>query len=154
MKITELWLKEKSACFDGIKWFKAQKETEAIPVLRALLKDQKFQWANWAICRIMTKPHCVRYAIFAALEVLFIYEKKYPYDKRPRQAIEAAQKWLDNPTSNAAADAADAAAADAAAAAATAADAYAAYAADAAARKKLQIKILEYGISLLKGESQ
>ena len=33
-----------------------------------------------------------------AEEVLFIFEKKYPKDDRPRKAIEAAVNWLENPT--------------------------------------------------------
>jgi hypothetical protein len=178
MKISESWLKEKSACSDGMAWFLSQKKTEDIDVLKALIKADELDWANWLICRVMDKPNCVRYAIFAALEVISIYEKKYPDDKRPRKAIEAAQAWLDNPFdktknaayyaataysaaddaySSAAADAAaySAAAADAAAySAAAAAAAAAADAADAAARKKLQIKILEYGLTLLEDKAK
>ncbi len=85
----------------------------------------------------MTKKQNVEIAIFAAKEVLGLFEEKYPDDDRPRKAIEAAENWLKNPTSENAAPAYAAAdaAADAAAAAAAyaAADAYAAYAADAAA---------------------
>ena len=66
-----------------------------------------------------TKRDSVELAIFAAEQVIEIYEKKYPKDDRPRKAIEAAKNWLKNPT--AAADAAYAAAADAFAAAADAA---------------------------------
>jgi hypothetical protein len=64
--------------------------------------------------------------------VLKHYEDRYPEDKRPREAIQAALKWAKDPTeaNRAAANAAYVAAA-AAAAAAYAADA-AAYAADAA----------------------
>jgi hypothetical protein len=92
-----------------------------------------------------TKRDSVQLAIFAAELVIDIFEKKHPDDKRPREAIEAAIKWLQNPTeknrkaARAAADAAYAAraaaraAADAAYAADAAADAAdAAYAADAA----------------------
>jgi hypothetical protein len=89
------------------------------------------------------KTVVVQFAILCAEAVLHIYEAEYPYDKRPRAAVEAAQNYLNNPSEDAAhaanaaayaAYAADAAAyaADAAAYAADAA-AYAAYAADAAA---------------------
>jgi len=40
----------------------------------------------------------VSYAIFAAEQVLDIYEKQYPDDKRPRQAIDAAKKCLKDPS--------------------------------------------------------
>jgi hypothetical protein len=76
--------------------------------------------------------------------VLRHYEDRYPEDKRPREAIQAALKWAKDPTEanrNAAAYAAYAAYAAAYAAASAADDVYAdaaasAYAADADARKK------------------
>jgi len=84
------------------------------------------------------KEDSVSLAIFAAKLVIGIYEKKYPGEDRPREAIEAAKKWLADPTeknsaaANAAANAAYAAAHAAASAAAYAA-ANAAYAAAHAA---------------------
>jgi hypothetical protein len=131
-KITEAWLKEKSACSEVIVWFLGQKETEGVRVLRDLMKADTFQWANWLICRLMDKPNQVRYAIFAAECVLEIFEKKHPKDNRPRKAIEAAKSWLENPSNETKKADADAAA-------------YAAY----AARKEIQTKIFDYGIKLL-----
>jgi hypothetical protein len=80
----------------------------------------------------------VRFAILCARSVLSIYESRYPEDKRPSAAIEAAERWLDGRASaqelrNAADAAADAAAAASAASAAYAASADAAYAAAASA---------------------
>ncbi len=69
------------------------------------------------------KTTSVKLAIYAAEQVISIYEKEYPDDKRPRRAIQAAKKYLKNPTAARAAYAADAAA-------------YAADAADAAAMIK------------------
>ena len=64
-----------------------------------------------------TKIDSVEMAIYAAELVIDHYEKEYPNDKRPRQAIEAAKAYLANPTNanayaaaNAAANAANAAA--------------------------------------------
>jgi hypothetical protein len=186
-KITNEWLKGKNACFDGVKWFDENypKGSLPIPVLKKLSKEDRFDWANWTIVRVMTRPQYLKYGVYAAEQVIDIFEKKYPNDKRPRQAIEAAKRVIDNDTEEnrraaayAAADAAYAAAyaaadaayagytaytayaahaaADAADAADAAADAayaaLAAYAAYAAADKKaMQIKILNYGIKLLKG---
>jgi len=180
MKLTEQWLKEKSACSEGVKWFLKQKETDAVKVLKKLIKEKQLLWANWTIVRVMNYKQRVQYAVFAAEQVIGIYEKKYPDDKRPRQAIEAAKKCIENPSKEnkkaayaAYADAtyaaayatyADATYAAAAYAAAYAAYAYAAYAAAAAdaadatyadatyaaAADTMRIKILEYGIKLLK----
>ena len=178
MKLTLEWLKEKGACDEGVKWFASQKETDLIKLCKLAIRkkdDNLLSWANWTIVRCMNYKDYVSYAIFSAEQVLDIFEKKYPDDKRPRLAIEAAKKCIKDPSvenkkaaaAYAAADAAAAYAAAAyayayaaaaayayaAAAAAAAAYAYAAAAADAAAytdvRLKMRIKILEYGIKLL-----
>jgi len=158
MKITLDWLKEKSACTEGYKWSVKHLEKypdgqEWIEFVQALINDKKLDWANWVVVRIMTYKQYVSYAVFAAEQVLGIFEKKYPNDDRPRKAIEAAKKCIDNPSKRNKA----AAAAYAAYAAAYAADdadaAAAAAAADAAAydvRNKMKQKILNYGIGLLR----
>lgn len=40
----------------------------------------------------------ISFAIFAAEQAIGIYEKEYPNDERPRNAIEAAKKYSENPT--------------------------------------------------------
>ena len=150
MLVTAEFLKEKEACTDGYRYVseKGWLGLETVPFLRNLMTDKKYDWANWLIVRCMVKKQYLAYAIYAAEQVIEIYEKQYPKDDRPRKAIEAAKKYLEKPTDknkDAAAHAADAA--DAAAYAADAADA--ARAAYAAAREQMQIKILEYGIGLL-----
>ncbi len=179
MKITVDFLKSKSACNEAVIEFKKHGDCDLINLLEEMIvKKYRLDWANWLIVRCMTHKQYVLYAIYAAEQVIDIFEKKYPDDKRPREAIEAAKKYIANPTeenrnatdaaayaadaathaADAAAHAADAAAhaADAAAHAAYAADAaahaaYAAYAAHAAyaAAYAMRIKILEYGIKLL-----
>jgi hypothetical protein len=144
MKIDEKWLTEKGACRDGKAWFVDQGITEPVAGIRNLLKHDHWDWANWLVVRVLDRPGYIRYAIFAAEQVIEIFEKKYPEDKRPRKAIESARAVLANDTKEtraaayAAYDAAYAAAYAAYAAydavpAAAYAAAYAAYAAYAAA---------------------
>ncbi len=182
--ITLEWLRSQDACEESIKAWQNETDHNTFATLNRLI-DKNPKWGNWLICRLMNKKQSVQYAIFAAEQVIDIYEGKYPNDKRPRNAIEAAKAYLKNPSkktkayafaaADAAFDAADAAAADAAVAAAfaaadaafaaadaaafaaaDAAAAAAAYAADYAAdyaaneRRKMQAKILKYGIGLLK----
>jgi hypothetical protein len=148
MELTIDKLNEWGACKEGKNWFMAQDETNEIEVAKKLI-DVNLNWANWLVVRLMTHSQQVQYAIFAAEQVIAIFEKKYSDDKQPRKAIEAAKEYLKNPNeanknaasaANAAADAAAYAAYAAYAAAYAAADvaadaaAYAAYAAaDAAA---------------------
>src|SRR3990167_1654509 len=140
MKLTTRFLNSKGACKEGLEWFEAQKETDLVKVLRKLALKNHWPWANWLIVRVMTRPQYLAYAIFAAEQVIEIFEKKYPKDKRPREAIEAAKAFLKNDThkNRVAAGAAAGAAADAysdadAAAGAAGAAGAAADAADAAA---------------------
>ena len=153
MIITKRFLQQKQACQEGIDWVVANcQNKEAVDVIHALM-GYKIDWANWLIVRVMTRPQYLTYAIFSAEQVIHIYEKKYPDNKKPRQAIEAAKAVLKDDTSE------NRKLADAATYAATyAADAatYAATdAADAdAARKEMLIKILEYGISLMGKEAK
>jgi len=153
--ITIEYLKEIDACVDGVKWWRGLKTTDLKTILETAIASNDptiIEYGNWLICRVFTHEQKVKYAVFAARQVLDIYEKKHPEDTAPRKAIEAAEAYLTNPTANtayaarAAADAAYAAAhaahaADASTNAARAADAstnaaraaaYAAYAARAA----------------------
>ncbi len=99
-------------------------------------QKDKEAWTEMRIVKVWewTKKDSVEIAIFAAEQVIEIYEKKYPDDKRPREAINAAKAWLKNPTDAAARAARAAADAAGAAAYAAYAAAYAAYAAADAAR--------------------
>ena len=158
MEITQQQLKDWSACTDGYKWACGVLNDKPMDVKKfiKITADHRLDWANWVICRVFDKPNKVRYAIFAAEQVIHLFEKKYPDNKRPRKAIEAAKAWLENPSADSAASAAYAdsaayaaytASADSAAYAASAASA--AYAAYADSKKQMQIKILNYGLSLL-----
>jgi hypothetical protein len=79
------------------------------------------------------KKDSVMLAIYAAELVIDIFEKQYPNDKRPRNAIEAAKTYLKAPNRAASAAAGDAAWAARAAAGAASAAGAAAWAASAAA---------------------
>jgi hypothetical protein len=133
-------LESLNACAPAITWLKNQHTTDIFELYELLKKTENLEWGTWIGTRLMTRSQKIKFAIFADEQVLHIFENKYPNDKRPRLAIDAARAYLDDPTlenKNAAAYAAYAAAADAA---------------DAAdAKKKMQIKILDYGLKLIKG---
>ena len=143
MKITLKYLQAQSACNEGVEFVQENGfiGMEAKDFILKLIEHKKLDWANWLSVRVLNKLDKVRYAVYAAEQVIDIYEKKYTNDDRPRKAIEAAKNYIENPSrenaytaahaSIASANAADAAAASAAASAADAA-ASAACAADAA----------------------
>ena len=152
MEITKKWLDKQGACADGVEWFIESKfeGIEGIALVKKTMK-KKMDWANWLVVRLMTHDQQIKYAIFAAEQVIHRYEEKYNDDKRPRWAIEAAKKYLADKTeqNKKAADAAYAAAHAAHAANAANAAAYAAYAASAAAKSDMFKTIINYGIEII-----
>ena len=128
--LTKQILEDLNACEDGMDWFCGQAETCTVKVLKKLIHQKHYAWANWTIVRVIDYEQYVSYALFAAKQVIKLYTKAYPNNTRPADAIKAAEKCLKNPTdANKSAAYAAASAANAAAYAA----AYAAYAANAAA---------------------
>ena len=125
--ITLKWLQSQGACKESLEAWQKETDHNTFATLNRLVVKNP-EWGNWLICRIMNKKQAVQYAIFAAEQVIDIYEGKYPNDKRPRNAIEAAKAYLKNPSKKTKAYAADAgyAAGYAAASAASASSAYAA----------------------------
>lgn len=96
MIITLAWLKKVNACEDGVTWFETNygKSAELKPLCRRLLKENRFVWADWVLTAKMKRIQLIDYAIYSASLVLPIFEKEYPNDARPRQAIEAAKTYL------------------------------------------------------------
>ncbi len=97
MNITISWLASHSACIEGRTWFYSQKETDAVKVLSALVKDGKYEWANWTITKLLSHRQNVLYACYVAKQSLHLFEKHSPQDRRPRKAILAAMKWAKFP---------------------------------------------------------
>lgn len=137
--ITWAWIEAKAPCGAAQAWgrekYDGKEKIDGGDVVSDLMKVDKLSWANWLIVRLMDKPQRVRYAIFAAEQVLSIFERKYPKDDRPRKAIEAAKAWVDQPTDKKRR--------------ANAAYAYADAAYAAAARSRLQKKVIENGLKIL-----
>ena len=82
---------------------------------------------------VWTKEDSVSLSIYSAEQVIGLYEEKYPDDARPREAIEAARRYLETPTGKTA-------------------DAAAYAAADASARLEMKKKIQNWIISHLKNK--
>lgn len=138
--VTKKWLIEQNRC--SVNYWDQWVKTKSLPIIKAvqlLITKEKYDWGNWLVVQGMTKKQHIQYAVYAAKQVLHLYEKKYPDDKRPRKAINAALRCIKKDTKKnrnaawVARDAAEAAARDAARDAARAA-AWAARAARDAAK--------------------
>ena len=62
----------------------------------SVIQDDKECWSEMKIVRAWhwTKKDSVELAIFSAEQVIDIFEKEYPKDKQPREAIESAKQYL------------------------------------------------------------
>ena len=145
MIITKEFLIEKKACEPSLAYVceNGYIGLEADKFVRKLIAAGRFSDTNWLLTKIFTKEQNVRYAVFAAEQVLPFFEKKYPDDLRPRNAIEMAKKYLNTDA------AAYAAYTDAAAAYADAA-----YAAADAAKQEMQKKIYTFGLKILRRKNE
>jgi hypothetical protein len=113
MLITDEWIKSNRPCQEALDWWD-EIERDSTKILEKLITETHYEWANWLIVRVMTRLQYLKYAIFAAEQVLPIWEK-YSQDRSPHRSIEAAKQVCENDTveNRAAAWAAWAAAGDA-----------------------------------------
>jgi hypothetical protein len=124
MKLTFKILAPHAPCAGGLRWYKKHKSPGTVELcVKNLLADaeccERFNYANWLLSEMLSVDDKVKFAIFAAEQVVVVFEMAVLGDLRPRKAIEAAKKYLKVKTSSAAGDARDAG--DAAGAAAWAA---------------------------------
>ena len=52
MKISIKWLEEKGACSDGKEWFQNQQETDGVLVIKKLIGEKQYNWANLSLIHI------------------------------------------------------------------------------------------------------
>jgi len=100
MKITTELLESLNACQSGIDLVATYPDKDHEAVIRRLVADDHWDYANWLLPRLMDYRGYVSYAVYAAELVLPIWEKKYPDDPRPHEAIEAAKRCIDAPSEN------------------------------------------------------
>ena len=98
MKVTLNFLEKQNACENGIVQFEKVfgKSAELKDAINHGIKTKdklNLEYCNWLIVRKMTHRQKIQYAVFAAEQVLNLFEKEYS-DDRPRKAIEAAKKVL------------------------------------------------------------
>ena len=93
MKITQKWIDKHHPCgwqddSDSVGWW-IDKGNPANPfkILNLLISENKLDWANWFVVQLMNHKQQVLSAVYAAKQVIGIFEAKYPDDDRPRLAI-------------------------------------------------------------------
>ena len=108
-KITAKWLTEMNACCSEEEKEEAEKIGDIFQIINILKEKNRLRDVHWLLTNYFNKRQRIKYAIFASEQFIDNFENRYPEDKRPRSAIEAAKAYLKNPckeTENAAASAA------------------------------------------------
>ena len=83
MKLSLEIAQSKNACSDGIIWYKYHGEPDTVEsCVEQLIADTKcsehLNYANWLLSEMLSLDDKVQYAIFAAEQVLEIFEKARP----------------------------------------------------------------------------
>lgn len=67
MKITFKFLEEHNVCQKGIDWFIDHKfrNIRHDRLIKKLMTEDIFNWANWLISKLLSKDNCVKYSIYA-----------------------------------------------------------------------------------------
>ena len=86
--------------YDAFGYVKGEVLAEVEVGGKSKVEDSKSVWSKMTIKRAWKweKKDSVALSIYAAELCIENFENIYPDDKRPREAIEAAKKWLKNPT--------------------------------------------------------
>lgn len=79
-------------------WFLAQDATDPVEVMKNLLRDNKLDWANWLIVRVLTRRQCLSYVIYATEQVIDIFAGRSPEDAQPRLALNAVRAVMASDT--------------------------------------------------------
>ena len=83
-------------CYESIQFM----ESVDYDPIRAWNECHHGNWLIWFLRKTnrLNKDHSVKIAIACAEHVLFKFEEKYPENNKPKQAIEAAKRWLTEPS--------------------------------------------------------
>jgi hypothetical protein len=74
-RLTVKYLKKIGACKEAVDWVRVQSSNDINVLYKQVLKSKEhLYWANWMLVRLMNKKQRIRYAIYAAIQVLYIYE--------------------------------------------------------------------------------
>ena len=87
-KVTINWLTEKGACVSDSEKLKAEQEFngDILKIVPYLISEHRLADANWLLTKYFNKKQNVLYAIFAAEQVLDIFEKKIPKRQKAKKS--------------------------------------------------------------------
>jgi len=79
--ITKKWLEAKGCCSEKTNWFESQSEKDGLKLVKKLIREDKSNWANWLLPRIMRPKHHESYA-------KYIYDCAEPFSENQNSVYE------------------------------------------------------------------
>lgn len=75
-----------------------KKKQDSLKIIKYLIKIKQYNWAHCFLTMIMAYKDYVSYGVFAAEQFIDSFENEYPNNKQPREAINAAKRCIKNPS--------------------------------------------------------
>ena len=80
IKITTKLLENLGACDSAIKWHKKQKTTSFNKLFKLCQDQNHLDWAYWLIGELLDSHQLTRFTVYAAKKILHRYKKENRYD--------------------------------------------------------------------------
>jgi len=99
MKLTLEKLKKNKVDKLVVEWFIEQNDTNVVSLINKAFesgREEVLDFFNFVIDHFLNRTGRIKYAVFAAEQVVGIFEKKYPKENRIREAIDAAKNVIEN----------------------------------------------------------
>jgi hypothetical protein len=95
MQITKEFLRSLDPCIDGFEWWCAKygESVELSEFVKAA--DENWDYVRWLSVRCLTHKSQVKFAVWCAEQVVHLYTG---HSDTPQKAIDAAKKWIENPS--------------------------------------------------------
>ncbi len=87
-------LEELHACKSGIAWVQSQEDKSLDGLFQAAMKEKEYYFITWTLVRLLNEENRIRFGIFIVRQVFHICVKNHPNEKRPKEIIKAAIRYI------------------------------------------------------------
>jgi hypothetical protein len=94
-KITNKWIKKEKPCQSALNWWDG-KERDPITILKNLIFEKHYDWAIWFIASIMNYNDHLSLFMYVCKQLINVYEKQHPNNKKLRKNIELLTEYIKN----------------------------------------------------------
>jgi hypothetical protein len=82
MNLDQAWIIKWNPCPEGTRFLRARKSRNVFKVLEALLRAKRYEWAEWVLCRLLSKESVAEW----------VEQAEWLADGRRKQRLEALRR--------------------------------------------------------------